>query len=635
MIWRITLHTPPQLLPAPRTYGNALEVNSTWSFTTGGPTTFINAVTGLKTNWSEEIVYNHSLVYPTALTLDGNGNLLILCRAKKEVLKLTPQGQFSTYADLSSLSPYGIHSIAYQPGLGRLLIVTGTTALYTFSNGQLTILQLYGVNPSALAVKSTDDSFYAGSMTQGDSIVHYDSNGNVISTIVTNTQGCFQLALDEANNKLYYTETFAGQVVEVDLSDNSTSVIATGVGIPGTFDPIAVALDEENNLYYFTTDLFKYEGGSWIKIMDSIAGGGQLIWSPAHSAFLVANGAGASIISYNPVTAEAEHLTQYVNASSIVEMDDGTVLIADGRYFGKFIQKVDSSGFAPFTQEMQGYCFALERDSNGNIYAGLDDGSIWRVGADGSATVWAAGYSTDPVVSLHYDSKNNAMISFTGNENASTATIWRIPLFAPSTATKIVELSDVKVHSSSPAGAVDDSGNIYILERKANVIYKIVDGSNALTTFASSVLDNEAITVPCMEYLSKEDALLVSTIQNYELWPLDNPVKSTFATNNGAVDNFAINETKDGNLIAIHSGQVFRLEAQQYGYGYTFPHAVNDVNWITGITAVNTNSEKSADVKVEAINGDVTVEEYTLNPNVSLTGNLDELIRTPFLWIKV
>jgi hypothetical protein len=115
------------------------------------------------------------------------------------------------------------------------------------------------------------------------------------------------------------------------------------------------------------------------------------------------------------------------------------------------------------------------------------------------------------------------------------------------------------ITGSLPTGAVDNSGNIYVLERKANVIYKIQNDASTATTFASSVLDNDAITVPRMEYLSKEDALLVSTILNYELWPLNNPVKSTFATNNGGVDNFGINENKNGDLIAIQSGLVFRL----------------------------------------------------------------------------
>ena len=91
------------------------------------------------------------------------------------------------------------------------------------------------------------------------------------------------------------------------------------------------------------------------------------------------------------------------------------------------------------------------------------------------------------------------------------------------------------------------------------MIYKIADGSTTPTVFSESVLHSEAVTVPSLEYLSKENAVVVSTITSYDLWYLDHPFKLTLAVNNGAVDNFAMHETKSENLVCIHSGQVFRL----------------------------------------------------------------------------
>ena len=534
------------------------EVKSTTSQLT---TSIPGAVKDLKTNWEEEMVYQHPLVYPSYLTLDGEGNIIIASRGNNKIIKLLTTGKFSTYADISSLSR--VHSIGYQPGLGRLLISAEGEYLYGFSNGELTTLKKSrGIHASSIAVNTVDDTFYTCSQGRNSKIIHYGVNGKRLSTLVTGVDGCFQLALDETNNILYYSETYPGRVTELDLSDKSRKVIATGVGIPGTFEPIALALDGENTFYYFTANqgLNKYDGGSFTKVMDSIAGVGPMIWSSAHSAFLVGNGVGANIISYNPSTARAEHLTQYVNALGIVETDDGTVLVCDGDNLGGSILSVSSSGFTPFTEDLgEGYCRHLERDFDGNIYAGMTDGSILKITKDGSATSWASGYSNLPIVSLHYDSKNNAMISFTANPETSRTTIWRIYLDSPEEATKVMELSNTLITGSLPTGAVDNSGNIYVLERKANVIYKIQNDASTATTFASSVLDNDAITVPRMEYLSKEDALLVSTIENYELWPLNNPVKSTFATNNGGVDNFGINENKNGDLIAIQSGLVFRL----------------------------------------------------------------------------
>ena len=537
------------------------EMKSTTSQLT---TSIPGAVKDLKTNWEEEMVYQHPLVYPSYLTLDGEGNIFIASRGNNKIIKLLTTGKFSTYADISSLSR--VFSIGYQPGLGRLLIGTSQTALYGFSNGEMTTLKNSGIYASSIAVNNLDDTFYTCSQGRNSKIIHYGVNGKRISTLVTGVDGCFQLALDETNNILYYSETFAGRITELDLSDKSRKVIATGVGIPGTFEPIALALDGDNTLYSFaaleqwSSSLNKYDGGSFTKVMDSISGAGPMIWSSAHSAFLVGNGVGANIVSYNPSTARAEYLTQYVNALGIVETDDGTVLVCDGDQLGGSILSVSSSGFTPFTEDLgEGYCRHLERDFDGNIYAGMTDGSILKITKDGSATSWASGYSNLPIVSLHYDSKNNAMISFTANPETSRTTIWRIYLDSPEEATKVMELSNTLITGSLPTGAVDNSGNIYVLERKANVIYKIQNDASTATTFASNVLDNDAITVPRMEYLSKEDALLVSTIENYELWPLNNPVKSTFATNNGGVDNFGINENKNGDLIAIHSGQVFRL----------------------------------------------------------------------------
>ncbi len=498
-------------------------------------------------------------MYPAYLAKDDNGNILIVSRGNNRIVKLSFEGQLSDYMDTSSLS--NVFSIGYQPGSGRLLIVNDQSTLYGFSNEQLTTLKSFGVAAGTIAVNTADDSFYTGSQSRNSKINHYDANGNLLSTIVDGVDGCFQLAFDETNNQLYYSETFGGRITEVNLSDNSREVIATGVGIPGTFEPIAVALDEEDILYFFTANngLNRLEGGSFKKVMDSIAGVGAMIWSSPHSAFLVGNGVGANIISYNPTMATAEHLTRYVNSRSIVQMDDGTVLVADGDYFGGFIQKVDDSGFSPFTQDLGTNARHLERGNDGNIYAGMTDGSIWRIAADSSATLWADDYSDYPVVSLHYDPKNDAIISFTGDQRTSTAEVWRIPLNEPSSPIKVLELSNVIITGSLPAGAVDDSGNIYVLERKANVIYVIPEGANTVATFASSVLDSQAITVPRMEYLSREKALLVTTIENYELWPINNPIKSAFARNNGGVDNFGINETKDGDLISIHSGRVFRF----------------------------------------------------------------------------
>ena len=203
------------------------------------------AVKGLKTNWKEEMLYQHPLVYPAYLSLDDEGNTIIVSRGNNEIVKLLPGGSFLTYADISSLS--NVKSIGYQSGLKRLLITTGRDELFAFSNGELTILKKSGVPASSIAVNSVDDTFYTCSQARNSKIYHYDANGKRLSTIASGVDGAFQLALDETNNKLYYSETYAGRVTELDLSDKSKKIIATGVGIPGTFEPIAIVSWERNS----------------------------------------------------------------------------------------------------------------------------------------------------------------------------------------------------------------------------------------------------------------------------------------------------------------------------------------------------------------------------------------------------
>ena len=206
----------------------------------------------------------------------------------------------------------------------------------------------------------------------------------------------------------------------------------------------------------------------------------------------------------------------------------------------------------------------MARDVHGNVYcASLKDDSIYRVAADGSLTRWAGDFSSGHVCSLTFDAKNDALIALTGSfpgyfPNSSTATVWRVPLDDPSMPIRLADLTGVMIHLNQPRVTSDRSGNVFILEYNNNAIFKIPDGSNEASIFATSVLDDPTFA-PSFAYLSREDALLVGAIHNFQLWPLNNPVKSTFATNNSAVDNWVISETRDGGFVAAHSGRVFRL----------------------------------------------------------------------------
>lgn len=523
------------------------------------PTPRTIAVQGLPEGWDQEVIYDHPLIYPSYLTIDGEGNVLVASRGNGKILRMGPGGGLSTFADVSELAE--VFTLGYQPGSDRVIMTTMMTGLYALSDGELSTLQMWGVMANALAIDPDDDSFYSCSGAQGASIIHFDADGDPLETIVEGTDGCFQIVLDPTSDRLFYSETFPGRITALDLVDGTSEVLIEGVGIPGTREPIGLSLDADGVLHSFPNahGLFRYEDGFFELVTESIAGAGALLWSSAHDAFLVANGVGANVIAYDPATRTAEHLTPYINAIAIVGTGDDTVLVCDGHYFGGRVLSVDGSGFSPFTEDLGTNCQHLERDGRGTVYAGMAEGSIWTIGNDGSASPWFDEVSGLPIVSLQYDPHNDALVAITGDDDRSTAEVWRIPIDDPEAREKVLDLADVRVTPALPAGAVDGSGNIYVLERRANVIHRIANGDTTATVFATSVLENEAITVPKIEYLSKENALLVSTISTYDLWPLDGPERSVFARNSGAVDNFAISEEPDGSIIAIHSGQVFRF----------------------------------------------------------------------------
>ncbi len=502
-------------------------------------------VKNLRQGWDQEKIYQHDLIFNVGIIKDGAGNILVLTRGNNKILKVSKDGKFSEYLDVSNLPM--IRAIAYQQGKDRLLILEHS--LYAYSDGNLEMINQIRESIEVIEINEEDDTFY-GCSYMGD-IYHYNADGRLIETVAEDLEGCYQMALDEANSKLYYSETFAGTISELDLTDNSKKVIASGMGIPGTFEPISIAFDSKNDLYSFPgpNGLFKYESGSFNKVVDSIAGAGRILWSDSHSAFLQTNDAGANIIAYSPYTKQAEHLTQYANAFAISETEDGTVLICDGDYFDG-IQKVDSSGFSKYA-DIDGHCQALEL-AGGEIYAGTSQGRIIKISNGEVISEF-----DNTVTSLSFDSKNNAMVAVIGDRDANSAEIWKIPLDEPESKVKVVELKEVIVERTIPKATVDKEGNIYFIERGQNVIYKIVDGKPII--FITNVLRNDAVTVPGIEYISKENALLVSGINHYDIWPLDNPVKLNFAENTVAPDNFGINENKEGDIVAIHSGEVFKF----------------------------------------------------------------------------
>lgn len=515
---------------------------------------FDPAVTGLAAGWESTTLYQGELgLYPGDITEDAAGNILLYDRGARKLKAVSPAGAISTVADLSSLG--GIQTIAYQGIRSRLLIVTESGSLYAYGDGGLQLLKPSGVSGESMAVNPGDGSFYLGTL----SINHYGPDGDWLGTVVSLALGISQMALNAGTGTLYYSETFSGAISAVDLANNAKQAIITGIGIPGTSEPISVALDSQGTLYYFpgAAGLYRYAGGSSTKVLDSIGGAGDLLWSASRNAFLQTQGAGANLVLYAP-QAGASNLTPYVNAFAIAELSDGTLIIPD--YASPDLLKVDSNGMSVFANRTGGACSAFTRNDAGAVYAGCGN-TVYLVETSGTLTPIMA-FSGGNVASIAHDSLNNGLVVATNTDDGSqfgNATIWRLPLNGSAQATEVTGFQGITVNNVLPGVAADRSGNTYILERSSNQIFKVANGSTSRTAFASNVLSSAAITVPRILYLGPEDGLLVSTINNFELWPLANPAKRTFATNAGAVDNFAIFETVSGNIVAAHSGQFFRM----------------------------------------------------------------------------
>jgi hypothetical protein len=539
-----------------------------------------DAVTGLRSGWQQTSIYASDFgVYPGSLTVDGNGNILIFDRGTKQLKQLASDGTISTLADLGGAISFGNPmAIGYQPGRDRVLITTDMSGLYAYRNGQVSQLKMFGIMVSAFAVDPRDDSFYGGFQLNGAAITHYDADGNSLGTVVASSGGPSQLVVDGTNGKLYYSETYAGRISVLDIASGSSSEAVSGLGIAGTSEPISVALDGQGTLHYFpaASGLYRYSGGQGALVSASIGGAGELAWSPTRNLFVQAQGAGANLIAYSIDGTPAYNLTPYVNAFAIGELADGRVIVQsadDNR-----LVAVTSSGFTAFGTAALGSCSDFAIDAAKRLFGTCGD-TLLQVQTDGSTTTLVQ-HAGQNLLSLAYSSLTDEFVYVASADNGTgAATINRIAAGGGSSRT-VTTLQNVSINNVLPALAVDGQDNIYILERGANKILRIAAGSSATTTWASNVLESEAITVPDIVYLPSENALLISTIENYQLWPLDGSARQTFASNNGAVDNFAMMVTGNGSVVAIHSGEVFRMSPA--GASTTDPRIAQVVAWAEG-----------------------------------------------------
>lgn len=516
-------------------------------------------VKNLPMGWSGETVYKKRYT-PSSICIDNNGYLLFLNRLEYEIGKLDDQGNITIYATTGTLL---LDVIAFQPNLNRLLAINrGTSSLYAYEAGTFTLINTFPSNKSVntpLAFDPADNSFYGGNEENGTGIWHFDSNGNYISTIVPNVQGCGQIALVKSQNILYYSEAYTGNIVQINLTTLSSTIIASGLGIPSIGEVPFICIDNNNTLYSlhkngtYNSGLFKYQNDSFVHVMNDEHGGGPIFWSSKFHAILVAASAGGCIISYDPSKNEPKRLTPIISSSAIVKTRDGLIILA----IEKQIFQVTSSGLINFTDILPATCYQLALDNDDNIYAGLvnDSVSILRINRDGTFTPWFTEPIWEQLGSLCYDSRFNAIIIITSDTPANKTTAWRIPISDP----LFYEPIPPSINGTKVRGTVDNNGTVYIYEGDRNVIYRIIDGSNKVEIIFSNLHYYE---LAFLQYCSIEDGLIAGWNDGLKMFSLSDGSKYEFAQSDTGIDFTCLFETANNDLIGTHSSQIFLLKYQ-------------------------------------------------------------------------
>jgi len=512
------------------------------------------ACRNLQPGWTSDTIYQSKPLGPISICENGDNDVFILDKAAYEIVELELDGTVSTYLSTDNFS---FNAIAYQPNADRI-IALGESAFFDANSLEVVEEHPFGIEFSTLVVDSNDDSIYTGHWANGSTIYHFDSNGVLLSTIRSGIQGCAQLALDSTNNLLYYSETFPGQITMLNLTSNSTIVLTSGIAIPGTGEGISITVSPVGELYYMVAEgiekgFWKYNGTAFENIMGSKNGIGPIMWSHKFDSVLCAAGFGACIVNYDPSATEPERITPTVNSGAIIETSDGLLLLG----IEKTIYQVESGVFSEFITNLD-YPFGnLVVDGNENIYASLNNDSpiILSIYPNGTYSPWFSGHIDGSPASLTYDSKNDMLILLTASGSPTRFDLWKISVTNPGDYFNVLSISNV----TNGDCAADDEGNIYLLERSSNILYKIPDGSNQTEVLHSNVVEHAFLVAVNIEYSSILDGVILARNDDLQVWPVSGANSYLLAENNVGIDNDGVFENTNNELVCTHSGQIFRL----------------------------------------------------------------------------
>jgi uncharacterized protein (TIGR03437 family) len=446
--------------------------NRVWKIdTTGKATTYAGNGVAFYESKDDGGPANTAYLYaPTALAIDGANNLYICDLGNYRVRKVTPQGIISTVAGNGNSTSSGDNGPATSAGMfvngiaadkaGNLYIRDGnkvrkvsaaTQIITTFAGNGTSGYSGDGGQASSAELKSITGIApdQSGNVYIGDDLacnIRKVSANNIITTVYgTGTCGTpagdggqasaavldpNAMAFDAAAANLYFSETNAYTVREINLSSGKISTIAgtagknsfSGDGGPATSATfnlvVGVSLDSAGNVYisdYFNHRIRKITASN--NNINTIAGT-SVNDGPAISAFLD-HPVG---IAFDP--------TGKLNIA-----DTGDSLIRQFNPAAAIISSV-----SPIDSPE-----GIAVDSNGNLYLSSYDWKIYQITPAGKISVWAG---------------NGTYGSADGSASSGT----------------ISEVTGI---------AVDSAGNLYLADYRNNLVRK-VDTSHNITTIAGT-----------------------------------------------------------------------------------------------------------------------------------------------------
>ena len=478
---------------------------------------------------------------PTALAIDGSGNLFVADTGNNCVREITPHQEITTVAGTGTAGNSGDNGAATSAELDhpRGVTVDGAGDLFIADTGNNVVRKVSGGTISRYAGKGTAGfSGDSGSATSAELSspwgVAVDGSGNLYVADLVNHR-----------IRMVIPPGAAGSATITTYAGNGTAGYSGDGGAPLSAElssPAAVVLDGAGNLYISDTDnatvrmvtppvgkskgsisTFAGTGVGGFSVDGSAVGSAQLgqpvgiAMSSSGDVFIaeaqngrvrrITNGiietAAGDGISVFPGDSQQALYGEILLPAAVALDGKGNFYISDA--LGNRIREVGASGIittaagngtaalagdtGPATSASLNVPEGITVDSAGNIYvADSANNRVRRISAGGTITTLVAGLF-DPL-GVAVDGSGNVYIADTGNmcikKVDSAGTITTVAGNGKSGSSGDGGAAIAAELAGPTAVTVDGSGNLYISDTGNNKIRKVVLSSGIITTFAGN-----------------------------------------------------------------------------------------------------------------------------------------------------